>query len=141
MFQAYCNEKGLRLQGLKFLYDGLRLNNDETPAKRGLEDGDEIDVVVWMEGGGGIEREQVMADKRWLHVAICKEEAFEKSWCLKIDVTQDINSIFEEACRMCLVPDQHNLLLESCSLIASGKVYKFRTVAPTCMRFLQFMII
>ncbi|KAL1744857.1 hypothetical protein HDZ31DRAFT_63662 [Schizophyllum fasciatum] len=36
----------------KFIYDGTRVNKDDTPAGLGMEDGDQIDAHLEQLGGG-----------------------------------------------------------------------------------------
>ncbi|KAK3267317.1 hypothetical protein CYMTET_24115 [Cymbomonas tetramitiformis] len=52
IFKAYCDKKSLKLESLRFLHDGAHLRPDQTPGGRELEDGDEIQVMVFQEGGG-----------------------------------------------------------------------------------------
>ncbi|KAG8822586.1 hypothetical protein FRC20_009109 [Serendipita sp. 405] len=49
--QAYANKVGKDLQTIRFLYDGNRIGEDDTPASLGMEDNDSIDVMVEQVGG------------------------------------------------------------------------------------------
>lgn len=51
LMDAYCSREGLPNEGVRFLYDGDRINRDQTPAELSMEDGDEIDALVEQTGG------------------------------------------------------------------------------------------
>jgi hypothetical protein len=62
VMNAYCQRQGLDMKAVRFLFDGDRLQEDETPALKEMEDGDVIEVFLEqlggatdeeMEGGGG----------------------------------------------------------------------------------------
>ena len=48
---AYANRQGVQLRAIRFLFDGERIREDQTPQDIGLEDGDSIDVVMEQVGG------------------------------------------------------------------------------------------
>ncbi|KAJ3557208.1 hypothetical protein NP233_g11801 [Leucocoprinus birnbaumii] len=48
---AYANKVGKDVGSIRFLYDGNRLNDDDTPASLDMDDGDAIDVMVEQVGG------------------------------------------------------------------------------------------
>ncbi|EKM76338.1 hypothetical protein AGABI1DRAFT_115892 [Agaricus bisporus var. burnettii JB137-S8] len=48
---AYANKVGKDVSSIRFLYDGNRLNDDDTPALLDMDDGDAIDVMVEQVGG------------------------------------------------------------------------------------------
>ncbi|EJT98153.1 small ubiquitin-related modifier [Dacryopinax primogenitus] len=48
---AYAQRVGKDVQTIRFLYDGERLGEDETPASLEMQDGDTIDVMVEQVGG------------------------------------------------------------------------------------------
>ncbi|KAH9975069.1 ubiquitin-like protein [Lactifluus volemus] len=48
---AYANKVGKDVGSIRFLYDGNRINDDDTPATLDMEDGDTIDVMVEQVGG------------------------------------------------------------------------------------------
>mmetsp|Transcript_14153 Transcript_14153/g.23958 ORF Transcript_14153/g.23958 Transcript_14153/m.23958 type:complete len:95 (+) Transcript_14153:99-383(+) len=48
---AYCAKKGIDPEKTKFLYDGVRLVNEQTPKGLEMEDGDCIQVFVEQLGG------------------------------------------------------------------------------------------
>lgn len=50
---AYANRQGVQLRAIRFLFDGERIREDQTPQDIGLEDGDSIDVVMEQVGGTG----------------------------------------------------------------------------------------
>ncbi|KAF7329519.1 Small ubiquitin-like modifier [Mycena kentingensis (nom. inval.)] len=50
---AYANKVGKDVQSIRFLYDGQRITDDETPASLEMEEGDTIDVMVEQVGGAG----------------------------------------------------------------------------------------
>jgi hypothetical protein len=48
---AYCQRQGKTREMCRFLFDGLRVNNDDTPEKLEMEDGNIIDVFLEQQGG------------------------------------------------------------------------------------------
>ncbi|KAI0710692.1 ubiquitin-related domain-containing protein [Earliella scabrosa] len=48
---AYANKVGKDVSSIRFLYDGERISDDDTPASLGMEDNDTIDVMVEQVGG------------------------------------------------------------------------------------------
>ena len=48
---AYCQREGLPADGVRFLYDGERVNRYQTPEELDMQDGDEIDALVEQTGG------------------------------------------------------------------------------------------
>ncbi|KAF8633118.1 hypothetical protein AX15_001499 [Amanita polypyramis BW_CC] len=50
---AYANKVGKDVGSIRFLYDGVRIQDDDTPASLDMEDGDTIDVMVEQVGGRG----------------------------------------------------------------------------------------
>jgi len=48
---AYANKVGKDVGTIRFLYDGNRINDDDTPASLEMEDNDTIDVMVEQVGG------------------------------------------------------------------------------------------
>ena len=58
---AYCQRQGLSANNVRFLFDGDRLHETQTPKELNMENGDEIDVLV----------EQVGGSRQWFYVSIC----------------------------------------------------------------------
>ncbi|KAI0044582.1 small ubiquitin-related modifier [Auriscalpium vulgare] len=48
---AYANKVGKDVSSIRFLYDGARINDEDTPASLDMEDNDTIDVMVEQVGG------------------------------------------------------------------------------------------
>ncbi|GBE86053.1 Ubiquitin-like protein pmt3/smt3 [Sparassis crispa] len=48
---AYAAKVGKDVSSIRFLYDGNRINDDDTPASLDMEDNDTIDVMVEQVGG------------------------------------------------------------------------------------------
>ncbi|KAI9065733.1 small ubiquitin-like modifier [Trametes sanguinea] len=48
---AYANKVGKDVNSIRFLYDGVRIGEDDTPASLDMEDNDSIDVMVEQVGG------------------------------------------------------------------------------------------
>ncbi|KAI0795869.1 ubiquitin-like protein [Abortiporus biennis] len=48
---AYANKVGKDVGSIRFLYDGNRVNDTDTPASLDMEDNDTIDVMVEQVGG------------------------------------------------------------------------------------------
>ncbi|KAG8680022.1 hypothetical protein FRC09_018498, partial [Ceratobasidium sp. 395] len=51
---AYATKVGKDINTIRFLYDGNRINEDETPASLDMENDDTIDVMVEQVGGTSI---------------------------------------------------------------------------------------
>ncbi|VDB98147.1 unnamed protein product [Peniophora sp. CBMAI 1063] len=51
---AYANKVGKDVASIRFLYDGNRINDDDTPSSLDMEDNDTIDVMVEQVGGSPI---------------------------------------------------------------------------------------
>ncbi|KDQ12645.1 hypothetical protein BOTBODRAFT_56675 [Botryobasidium botryosum FD-172 SS1] len=49
---AYASKVGKDMNTFRFLYDGNRITEDDTPASLEMEDNDAIDVMVEQVGGG-----------------------------------------------------------------------------------------
>ena len=52
LMNAFCNRNGVAMNSVRFLFDGNRVNPNQTPADLEMEDGDVIDVMVEQQGGG-----------------------------------------------------------------------------------------
>ncbi len=48
---AYCKKVGADLESVRFLFDGQRLQQNQTPADVSMEDEDVIDAMVMQTGG------------------------------------------------------------------------------------------
>lgn len=48
---AYCQRQGLAANNVRFLFDGERLHEAQTPKELNMENGDQIDVLVEQVGG------------------------------------------------------------------------------------------
>ena len=51
VFAAYAQRKGVQQTSLRFLLDGERINDDDTPKTLELEDQDQIDCLLEQFGG------------------------------------------------------------------------------------------
>eukprot|EP01031_Cornospumella_fuschlensis_P047734 gene47734-58482_t len=51
--EAFANKMGIAVNMIRFLYDGTRLNMDDTPKFLEMEDGDQIDASIEQQGGRG----------------------------------------------------------------------------------------
>ncbi|CAI5971354.1 unnamed protein product [Closterium sp. NIES-65] len=58
LFQAYSDRKGFKLDTMRFLYHGGRVLGDNTPAELGIENNDQIEVMVEQLGGGTWQQQQ-----------------------------------------------------------------------------------
>eukprot|EP00752_Nemacystus_decipiens_P011301 g10043.t1 len=52
VFNTYATRKGVQVQALRFLLDGQRVNENDTPTSLELEDQDQIDCMLEQQGGG-----------------------------------------------------------------------------------------
>ncbi|KAI3469990.1 hypothetical protein Pfo_026653 [Paulownia fortunei] len=52
LFSTYCKDKNLDYNAVAFVYNGQRIKATRSPAELGMEDEDEIDVMVHQNGGG-----------------------------------------------------------------------------------------
>jgi len=48
---AYCERQSLNPTSVRFLYEGQRLNQDQTPKELEMEDNDVIDAALQQVGG------------------------------------------------------------------------------------------
>ena len=53
LMNAFCQRQGVDQKSVRFLFDGERVRENNTPDELGMEDGDVIDVMVEQQGGGG----------------------------------------------------------------------------------------
>jgi small ubiquitin-related modifier len=51
MMTIYCAKVGADIDAVRFLFDGARLRQEQTPAELEMEDEDEIDALVAQTGG------------------------------------------------------------------------------------------
>ena len=51
LVDAYCTRQGVSPSSIRFLYDGRRIQPDQTPKDLGMEDGDIIDAMLQQTGG------------------------------------------------------------------------------------------
>ena len=51
LMEAYCKRVGIASDNVRFLFDGRRINQDDTPDMLDMEDEDEIDAMVAQSGG------------------------------------------------------------------------------------------
>jgi len=51
LMDAYCQRQSLKANNVRFLFDGERLHENQTPKDLNMENGDEIDVVIEQVGG------------------------------------------------------------------------------------------
>lgn len=49
--KSYCERRGIDEKSVKFLFDGTRINAENTPKQLEMEDGDAIDVFQEQQGG------------------------------------------------------------------------------------------
>jgi small ubiquitin-related modifier len=49
--KSYSDRQGVPVSSLRFLFDGKRINDDETPKQLEMEDGDAIEVFQEQVGG------------------------------------------------------------------------------------------
>jgi len=52
MIDSYCQRNGYHSKSVRFIYEGERIKETDTPAALGMEDGDEIDAMIEQHGGG-----------------------------------------------------------------------------------------
>mmetsp|Transcript_31201 Transcript_31201/g.79545 ORF Transcript_31201/g.79545 Transcript_31201/m.79545 type:complete len:93 (+) Transcript_31201:163-441(+) len=51
VFSAYCQKKSLQNDAVRFLFEGNRVLDDQTPEQLDMEDGDHLDCVQNQVGG------------------------------------------------------------------------------------------
>lgn len=51
LINAYCERQSVDLASMAFLFDGRRLQAEQTPDQLEMEDGDEIDAMLHQTGG------------------------------------------------------------------------------------------
>ncbi|CAB3385672.1 uncharacterized protein LOC135936727 [Cloeon dipterum] len=52
LMEAYAKRLNLDLESLRFHFDGVRVNKQNTPDEIGMTDGDVLEVNVHQDGGG-----------------------------------------------------------------------------------------
>jgi small ubiquitin-related modifier len=52
LMDAYCERQGKDPRHIRFMFDGERINENDTPEKLEMEDNDTIDVFIQQVGGG-----------------------------------------------------------------------------------------
>jgi small ubiquitin-related modifier len=53
VFETYAQRKGVQAASLRFLLDGERILDDQTPKMLELDDQDQIDCMLEQTGGAG----------------------------------------------------------------------------------------
>uniref|UniRef100_A0A7S0T4E4 Ubiquitin-like domain-containing protein n=1 Tax=Erythrolobus madagascarensis TaxID=708628 RepID=A0A7S0T4E4_9RHOD len=53
LMKAYSERLGANIQTYRFMFDGKRVENDDTPEKLDMDEGDCIDAMVYQQGGAG----------------------------------------------------------------------------------------
>jgi len=56
LMNAFCQRQGVQMNSVRFLFDGQRLTETQTPQQLDMEDGDVIDVMVEQLGGSRAKR-------------------------------------------------------------------------------------
>ena len=51
LMEAYCSRNGVNPTTVRFLFDGQRIQDTDTPTDLSLEDNDQIDAMVEQTGG------------------------------------------------------------------------------------------
>ena len=51
VFKSYCGKRDLDYDSIRFIFDGERLLESDTPEQRGMEDDDTIDAMTMNVGG------------------------------------------------------------------------------------------
>jgi len=51
LMTAYCDRQSVAADSVVFMFEGERLNGNQTPQEVGMEDGDSIDVMIHQVGG------------------------------------------------------------------------------------------
>ena len=50
LMQSFCNRQGIEMNSIRFLFDGQRINANESPQELDMDDGDVIDAMVEQQG-------------------------------------------------------------------------------------------
>ena len=51
LMRVFCQRQDVAMESVRFLFDGKRIRENQTPNELEMEDGDSIDVVVAQVGG------------------------------------------------------------------------------------------
>jgi len=46
LFQKYCDRNNLNIRSVNFIYNGIKINDEDTPLALGMENDDEINCIV-----------------------------------------------------------------------------------------------
>jgi hypothetical protein len=58
VIEAFCQRHAVDRTGVRFLFEGSRIQDDDTPASLEMDDGDMIEAMIEQTGGGGGEVEE-----------------------------------------------------------------------------------
>jgi small ubiquitin-related modifier len=56
LIDAYCERQAISPASIRFLYDGQRIREEQTPKELDMEDNDIIDAVLQQTGGCGLNK-------------------------------------------------------------------------------------
>lgn len=51
VFEAYAQRKGIAVKSVRFFLDGQRVDEGQTPAEVGIEEGEQLDAMLEQTGG------------------------------------------------------------------------------------------
>ena len=71
LMKAWCQRQSVSENSVRFIIDGERVNEDDTPESLELEDGDIIDAVLQQTGGGGRHFGNILASNSLCYFCEC----------------------------------------------------------------------
>jgi hypothetical protein len=70
VIDAFCQRQALDRTGVRFLFEGSRIQDDDTPESLEMDDGDMIEAMIEQTGGGGGEEEEEETEPQRMTVKV-----------------------------------------------------------------------
>ncbi|KAI9050304.1 hypothetical protein LZ554_005471 [Drepanopeziza brunnea f. sp. 'monogermtubi'] len=102
VFNAYCDRAGLQRSTVRFLLDGSRVQEEDTPETLQLEDGDMIDAMLEQLGGEGTpsadDKLKTSEAKAPVHIEIRVKDQHGSEVTFKIKRTTPLEKVMDAFC-------------------------------------------
>jgi len=91
---AYCERVGASANTLRFFFDNVRINEQDTPGSLEMEDGDMIDVHAEQQGGSGSASPQPEEEVKQVHMMLRVKDQHESEVEFRIKKTTPLGKTF-----------------------------------------------